>query len=125
MFRRLAAAVLALAAYAGSAAAQVDINLQNLLAALTQGTEVMLLTPATNGMVQVTSFVPPQRYSEAEAAALIEGAQRGLAERGVKRPTGEQLAAALAGLLPQLALRTEVVFTPALPQLIAAPAPTR
>ena len=125
MFRRLYFAVLALAAYAGSAAAQVDINLQNLLSALTQGTEVTLLTPATNGMVQVTSFMPPQRYSEAEAAALVEDAQRALAERGVKRPSGEQLAAALARVLPQVAMRTEVVFTPALPQLIAAPAPTR
>ncbi|MGQ0655864.1 MAG: hypothetical protein ACT4P4_27010 [Betaproteobacteria bacterium] len=142
MPRRLASAVLALAAYAASAAAQVDINLQNLLAALTQGTEVTLLTPATNGMVQVTSFVPPQRYSGADAAALVESARRRLAELGVARPTGEQLATALvggtlelptgrtqlAGLLPgaaPVALRTEVVFATALPQVIAAPAPTR
>jgi hypothetical protein len=129
MFRHFAFALLALAGFTPSAGAQVDINLHNLLTALTQGTEVTLLTPATNGMVQVTSFVPSQRFSGAEAAALVEGAQRWLGERGVARPTGEQLASALIEQLPPASkpagLRSEVVFTTALPQLIAAPLPTR
>lgn len=129
MFRHFALALLALAGFSPSADAQVDINLQSLLAALTQGTEVTLFTPATNGMVQVTSFLPSQRFSAAEAAALVEGAQRKLGERGVARPTGEQLASALIEQLPPgsrpAGLRSEVVFTTALPQLIAAPAPTR
>jgi len=125
MFRHLGLALLALFGFAGSAAAQVDINVEKLLAALTQGAEATLLTPATNGMVQVTSFLPPRRYAHAEAAELVEAARRKLADAGIARPSGDQLAAALVELLPggaPVQLRTEVVFAAALPQLIAAPA---
>ena len=121
MFRPLALALLALAGFGGNAGAQVDINQQNLLDALTQGTEATLLTPATNGMVQVTSFVPPQRLSGAEATSLVERARRKLADVGIARPTGEHLAAALVELMPAgapVAVRSEVIFTTALPQLI-------
>lgn len=143
MFRLLGVALLGIFGTSGSAFAQADLNLQNLRAALTQGTEAALLTPATNGMVHVTSFVPPRRFSDEEAAAVVEAARERLAELGVARPTGEQLAAALvggfvdapagrtqvSGVLPAgtapIALRSEVMFATALPQLIAAPAPTR
>jgi hypothetical protein len=143
MYRLLGLALLGIFGTAGSAFAQADLNLQNLAAALTQGTEAVLLTPATNGMVQVTSFVPPRRFTEAEAAALVEAARSRLAGLGVSRPTGEELAAALvggavdapagstqvSGVLPEgpaaVALRSEVIFATALPQVIAAPAPTR
>jgi hypothetical protein len=143
MSRYLRIALLAFSCCAGSVYAQGDLNLQNLLSSLSQGTEVTLLTAATNGMVQVTSFLPPRRFSGAEAAALVEDARRRLAELGVARPTGEQLATALVGgtvdlptgrtqlpgLMPAggvpVSMRSEVVFASALPQVIAAPAPSR
>lgn len=143
MFRLLGLALLGVFGTTGSALAQADLNLQSLAAALKQGSEVRLLTPATNGMVQVTSFMPPRRFTDAEAAELVEAARSLLSGLGVLRPTGEQLAAALVGgvvdapagptqvggVLPEgsapVPLRSEVIFATTLPQVIAAPAPTR
>src|SRR5678816_3611182 len=75
----------------------VDANLQALLTALMQGSQVALLTPLSNGMVEVTSFSAPGQRSAAEAAQLIESARINLSNLGVARPTGQQLAAALGG----------------------------
>ena len=76
---------------------QVDPNFQALLNALTQGAQVALLTPLADGTVQVTSFVAPGQRSAADAAFLIEQARVTLQNLGVTQPTGQQLAAALAG----------------------------
>lgn len=78
-------------------AQQVDPNLRALLGALMNGSQVALLTPLANGTVQVTSFAAPGQRSAAEAAALIEQARINLGNLGITRPTGEQLARALAG----------------------------
>ena len=82
---------------AGAAWAQADANLQSLFAGLTQGTEITLVTPLPDGMAEVTSFTPPGRFSAADAAGAIERARRQLAALGVARPSGRQLAVALAG----------------------------
>lgn len=97
MVGKLRAVVLTLSLACGTAAAQVDSNLQSLLNALMQGSDVMLLTPLADGTVQVVSFRAPGQRSAAEAAALIERARENLANLGVTQPTGQQLAAALVG----------------------------
>jgi len=92
---RVVAIFLALAC--APALAQVDQNFQTLLSALMQGTPVALLTALPDGTVQVTSFTAPGQRSATDAAALIQRARTNLANFGVTRPTGQQLAAALAG----------------------------
>jgi hypothetical protein len=135
--RYVLAAILALAL--ASASAQVaDVNLQNLLAALTQGAEVTMYTPLANGMLQVTSFKPPTRMTQAEAAAAVENARQNLATLGIENPSADQFARALVGgpinapggpaqlpaVLPvtgqPASVRSQVVYANALPQ-IAAP----
>jgi hypothetical protein len=126
-------------ALAIAAAAQTG-NLQGLLAALTQGTEVTLITHFANGTSQVTSFRPPVRLAPDEAAAAIERARAELGVFGVAQPSGEQLAVALVGgtldiptgrtQLPGIvpkgpagsagAIRSQLVLTSALPQAVLA-----
>lgn len=88
----LAGGALALAALA-----QAQNNLQNLLAALTQGSEVTLITALASGGTEVTSFRPALPMSPADAAAAVERAREELASLGVAQPSGRQLATALAG----------------------------
>jgi hypothetical protein len=129
------------AALAFQAAAHAQDNLQNLLAALTLGSEVTLITPLANGMAQVTSFRPAARLSSAEAVAAIERARLDLAAFGVMQPTGEQFALALVGgtvdvpsgrtqlrgVLPQgtanAAIRSQLVSAGSLPQVGGAAPP--
>lgn len=127
------------AAFAFAAGAQTG-NLQSLLAALTHGTQVTLITHFANGTSQVTSFRPPVQLPPAEAAAAIERARAELAAFGVTQPSGEQLAVALVGgtldiptgrtQLPGVvaadpagsagAIRSQLVLTSALPQAMLA-----
>ncbi|HUQ75941.1 MAG TPA: hypothetical protein VM183_14535 [Burkholderiales bacterium] len=98
--RLLAAAALALATLAAplfAGAQTADPNLQNLLSALTSGSEVMLVTPLRSGMVQVTSFQPGGRLSAPEAVTLIEQARTQLQALGEPQPTAEEIARMLAG----------------------------
>ena len=96
---RLLRNVVLLCSLAGTPALaqQVDANFQALLNALMQGTQVALLTPLPDGTVEVTSFAAPGQRTAADAAMLIERARINLANLGVTRPTGQQLATALAG----------------------------
>jgi hypothetical protein len=89
--------VVILALACSPALAQVDANLQALLNALMVGTPVALLTPLPDGTIEVTSFAAPGERSAADAALLIERARIDLANLGIERPTGQQLARALAG----------------------------
>lgn len=138
MLLRTTLAALAVA-FMSAAAAQTG-NLQSLLAALTQGTEVTLITHFANGTSQVTSFRPPVQLPPAEAAAAIERARAELAAFGVTQPSGEQLAVSLIGgtldiptgrtQLPGIvppgqagnagAIRSQIVLTSALPQAMLA-----
>jgi hypothetical protein len=94
--RLLLSAVLALAALAARAQ-YVDPNLQNLLAGLTSGNAVTLITPLTTGMLQVTSFRSPARMSAADAAAYVDRARGELARLGSMTATAEEIARMLAG----------------------------
>lgn len=138
MLLRTTLAALA-AAFAFAAGAQ-NGNLQSLLAALTHGSQVTLITHFANGTSQVTSFRPPAPLPPAEAAAALERARAELAAFGVTQPSGEQLAVALVGgtldiptgrtqlpgIVPQGpagsagAIRSQVVLTSALPQAMLA-----
>lgn len=89
--------VLAFACAPAFAQQQVDPNFQALLAALMQGTPITLLTPLPDGTVQVTSLTAPGQRSAADAAMLIQNARINLQNLGIQQPTGQQLAAALAG----------------------------
>src|SRR5258708_5392102 len=97
MLKHARMAALALAALSLDVNAQFDANFQNLLTGLTQGTEVTLLTPLSDGTVEVTSFFPPGRMNATDAAAAIEQARIALANFGIEQPTGAQFAAALVG----------------------------
>ena len=94
--RVLTAAMVALGVHLAHAQPR-DSNLQNLLAGLETGTPVTLLTPLTNGMVQVTSFSAPTHMSAAEATAYVDRARQELAGLGVQQPTAEEIARMLAG----------------------------
>src|SRR5258708_20875435 len=97
MLKHARMAALALAALSLDVNAQFDANFQNLLTGLTQGTEVTLLTPLSDGTVEVTSFFPPGRMNATDAAAAIEQARIALANFGIEQPTDAQFAAALVG----------------------------
>ena len=94
--RPLAALALALAAV--STQAQVaDPNLQNLLSALTSGSDVTLVTPLRSGQLQVTSFQPGGRLAAPDAVLLVERARTQLQALGEPQPSAEQIARMLAG----------------------------
>lgn len=78
-------------------AQSTDPNLQNLLAGLTSGTEVTLVTPLTSGMLQVTSFNPGARMSAVDAMAAINRARSQLQALGEPQPSTEEIARMLAG----------------------------
>ena len=94
--RATVAAVLACSALFARAQTN-DPNLQNLLAALTSGNAVTLVTPLTSGMLQVTSFSPGARMSAVDAMAAINRARVQLQALGEPQPTAEEIARMLAG----------------------------
>src|SRR5690349_15440078 len=94
--RATLAAVLACSALFARAQS-TDPNVQNLLAALTSGTEVTLVTPLASGMLQVTSFNPGARMPAADAMAAINRARSQLQGFGEPQPSAEEIARMLAG----------------------------
>jgi hypothetical protein len=121
--------------------AQGNANLQNLLAALTQGTTVTLYTPLGNGLLQVTTFEPPLALGRPQAEAAIAIAREHLAALDIPYPTADQFARALAGgtipgrdgpmqlpgVLPTTGkpalVRSEILLPNGLPQVAATGAP--
>jgi len=94
--RFLLAAVLAF--FVAAARAQgADPNWQNLLVALVNGAEVLLVTPLSTGELQVTSFRPSVRLSTAAAQAALQRAAAELRALGAEQPTADQAARVLAG----------------------------
>lgn len=74
-----------------------DPNLQNLLVALTNGSETTLVTPLRSGMLQVTSFNPGGRVTPTEAHLLVNRARDQLQALGEPQPSAEVIARMLAG----------------------------
>jgi len=91
-----AAAVLVCATLAAHAQSD-DRNVQNLLAALVNGTEATLVTPLITGEVQLTSFQSASRMSAIDAMAAINRARGQLQALGEPQPTAEEIARMLAG----------------------------
>lgn len=96
MPRRLIACLLLATALVARAQAP-DSNLQNLLTALTTGSEATLVTPLRSGQIQVTSFNPGGRVSAPEATSLIDKARAQLQALGEPQPGAEMIARILAG----------------------------
>lgn len=97
MSPRLAALVVVLLAARGAAAQGTDLAMQNLLAGLTRGTEIMLYTPLANGLLEVTRFTPPTALPRPEAEAAVAIARQHLRMLDIEWPTADQLARALVG----------------------------
>ncbi|TMH26194.1 MAG: hypothetical protein E6H63_13565 [Betaproteobacteria bacterium] len=97
MLPRLGAAAVLVCAALLARAQSDDRNLQNLLAALTNGTEATLVTPLITGELQVTSFLAADRLSAVDAMAVISRARAQLQALGEPQPTAEQIARVLAG----------------------------
>ena len=94
---RLALLVVVLLAARGAAAQGADAAMQNLLAGLTRGTEVMLYTPLANGLLEVTRFTPSTALPRPEAEAAVAIARQHLRSLDIEVPTADQLARALIG----------------------------
>jgi hypothetical protein len=92
-------------------------NFQNLVAGLTQGTQVQLFTVLPDGATQVVSFTPAPLSAD-QVAQVLERARQQLIGLGIGNPTGEQLAVALMGGIVPTALGGSQV-----PGLLATPAP--
>ncbi|HET7363108.1 MAG TPA: hypothetical protein VFJ70_05980 [Burkholderiales bacterium] len=97
MLPRLAAATVLVCVALGARAQSDDRNVQNLLAALVNGTEATLVTPLITGEMQVTSFQSASRLSAIDAMALINRARGELQALGEPRPTADEIARMLAG----------------------------
>lgn len=97
MLPRLAAAALLVCAAISAHAQSDDRNVQNLLAALINGTEATLVTPLITGEVQVTSFQSASRMSAVDAMGAISRARIELQALGEPQPTAEEIARMLAG----------------------------
>jgi hypothetical protein len=96
LLRLAAAAMLVCAAFLAHAQSD-DRNVQNLLAALTNGTEATLVTPLITGELQVTSFQAANRMSAVDAMAAISRARAQLQALGEPNPSAEEIARMLAG----------------------------
>src|SRR5690348_16603975 len=97
MASRFALLVVVLLAARGAAAQGVDAAMQNLLAGLARGTEILLYTPLPNGLLEVTRFTPPMALPRPEAEAAVAIARQHLRLLDIEVPTADQLARALVG----------------------------
>ena len=85
-----------LVAFAGS-----DVNFQNLVNGLANGTPVQLNTALSNGFSQTVTFTPSQLGSPAQVAQILEAARQQLIGLGIGTPTAEQIGFTLmGGLVP-------------------------
>jgi hypothetical protein len=97
MLPRLGVAALLVCAAVVARAQSDDRNVQNLLAALINGTEATLVTPLITGEVQVTSFQSANRMSAIDAMGAINRARAQLQALGEPQPTADEIARMLAG----------------------------
>jgi hypothetical protein len=81
-----------LVAFAGS-----QINFQNLVTGLAQGTAVQLVTLLPDGITQIVTFTPAAPLAPDQIAQVLETARQRLIGLGISSPTAEQLAITLMG----------------------------
>ena len=73
-----------------------QVNFQNLVTGLAQGTEVQLFTVLPDGSTQVVNFTPAA-VPVAQIPSLLESTRQQLIGLGIATPTAQQLALALTG----------------------------
>ena len=81
-----------LVAFTGS-----QVNFQNLVTGLSQGTPVQLFTLMPDGFTQLVTFTPGAALPADQIAQVLETARQRLIGLGIASPTAEQLAVALTG----------------------------
>ena len=110
---RIAAAVLALAAIPAIAAIAPDdsrrlsskyaewagskSNADNLVTGLQNGSSVMLMTQGPDNTRSLAGFTPPAAMSAEEVEAALAKARSTLNSMGIRRPSADQIQAALVG----------------------------
>jgi hypothetical protein len=72
-------------------------NADALVAGLRSGSSVMLVTAGGDNTKSIAGFTPPGRMSDEQVAEALADARRALSGMGIKRPTAEQIQAALIG----------------------------
>ncbi len=72
-------------------------NAAALVDGLRNGTPITLSTTGADRSVSLAGFTPSARLTEEEVAAALGNARASLARLGIKRPTAEQIQAALIG----------------------------
>ena len=111
--KRIAAAVFALAAIPAIAAIAPDdsrrlsskysewaggkSNADNIIAGLQNGSSVMLMTHGPDNTRSLAGFTPPAALSAEETEAALAKARSTLASMGIRRPSADQIQAALIG----------------------------
>jgi hypothetical protein len=81
-----------LVAFTGS-----QVNFQNLVTGLAQGTPVQLFTVMPDGSTQLVTFTPGAALPADQIAQVLETARQRLIGLGIANPTAEQLSVALTG----------------------------
>ena len=111
--KRIAAAVLALAAIPAIAVIAPEdsrrlsskytewaggkSNADNIVTGLQNGTSVMLVTQGADNTRSLAGFTPPGALSAEEVEAALAKARSTLASMGIRRPSADQIQAALIG----------------------------
>lgn len=96
--RVLLTAALALPAAAWAQTHFTPVTTQTLMKGLNSGRPVVIATPLAGGYVQTVRFVAPSGpMPQAQAARMIQLAQKDLAARGIDKPTALQIAVTLIG----------------------------
>jgi hypothetical protein len=81
-----------LVAFAGS-----DANFRSLVAGLSQGAPVTLVSTTPDGLTQTVTFTPAGTMSATDVARTLETARQQLISRGVGAPTAVQIGTTLVG----------------------------
>jgi hypothetical protein len=100
-----------------------QLNFQNLVNGLAQGTAVQLVTTLPDGFTQIVTFTPTVTLAPADIAVRLEAARQQLIGLGIATPTAEQLGFTLmGGVVPTALGGTQVagVLNPQNPPSVAA-----
>jgi hypothetical protein len=72
-------------------------NADAIVAGLTRGSSITLVTSGPNGSASLAGFTPAGAMNYADARSALASAQQSLSRLGITRPTAEQIQAALIG----------------------------
>ena len=72
-------------------------NVDNIVTGLQNGSSVMLMTQGSDNTRSLAGFTPPAALSAGEVEAALAKARSTLASMGIRRPSADQIQAALIG----------------------------